>query len=202
MRSDRLPTSDIYQRFQANTMGGMANGHFKLYEIPIEGIVTSGETQPPQLTFQISEPETPEVGETPNSITQILASFSCQSLVPVNCYAPSNNGESITVAPTSTCTYRLYWDDGLNPTRVLEIDADNPARNEYTDPNSTIPWIQDCNIIDSCNICVNTPDLDCDKIRLAPFMLPICPRLENGVSGGNILNGSYLIAMAYAVKGQ
>jgi hypothetical protein len=104
--------------------------------------------------------------------------------------------------PTSTCTYRLYWDDGLNPTRVLEIDADNPARNEYTDPNSTIPWIQDCEIIDSCNICVNTPDLDCDKIRLAPFMLPICPRVENGVSGGNILNGSYLIAMAYAVKGQ
>lgn len=103
---------------------------------------------------------------------------------------------------TSTCTYKLYWDDGLNPTRVLEIDVDNPARNEYTDPNSTIPWIQNCNIIDSCNICVNTPNLDCDKIRLAPFMLPICPRVENGVSGGNILNGSYLIAMAYAVKGQ
>jgi hypothetical protein len=114
---------------------------------------------------------------------------------------------------TSTCTYKLYWDDGLNPTRILEIDVDNPSRNEYTDPNSTIPWIQDC-VDDNgntpasplypvgCIYCTNTPNLDCDKIRLAPFMLPICPRLENGVSGGNILNGSYLIAMAYAVKGQ
>ena len=114
MRSDRLPTSDIYQRFQMNTMGGMANGHFKLYEVPIEGIVTSGESQPPQLTFQISEPETPEVGETPNSISAILASFSCQSLVPINCYSPTQNGESITVAPASTCTYVSYEDDGTN----------------------------------------------------------------------------------------
>jgi hypothetical protein len=103
---------------------------------------------------------------------------------------------------TSTCTYKLYWDDGLNPTRVLEIDVDNPSRNEYTDPNSTIPWKQNCQIIDSCNICVNTPDLDCDKIRLAPFMLPICPRVENGTAGGNILNGSYMVVMAYSVKGQ
>ena len=124
MRSDRLPTSDIYQRFQANTMGGMANGHFKLYEVPIEGIVSSGETQPPQLTFQISEPETPESGETPNSIAQILASFSCQSLVPVNCYASANNGESITVAPTSTCTYVSYPDgDGNNPNTQFFIEG-------------------------------------------------------------------------------
>ena len=110
MRSDRLPTSDLYQKFQANTMGGMANGHFKLYEIPIEGVVTSGESQPQQLTFQISEPEPPEPGETPNSISTILETFSCQSLVPVNCYSSANNGESITVAPIGNCTYQSYTD--------------------------------------------------------------------------------------------
>lgn len=109
--------------------------------------------------------------------------------------------------PTSTCTYKLYWDDGLNPSRVIEIDVDNPSRNWYTDPNSTLPWVQNC--VDSngpapggCIICTNTPVLDCDKIRLALFIDPICPRVENGLQGGNLLNGSYMVAMAYAIKGQ
>jgi len=107
----------------------------------------------------------------------------------------------------STCTYKLYWDDGLNPSRVLEIDIDNPDRNLYTDPNSTIPWIQTC--VDSngtapggCIICTNTPVLDCDKIRLAKFISPICPRVEKGYSGGTLLNGSYFVAMAYSINGQ
>jgi len=103
---------------------------------------------------------------------------------------------------TSTCTYKLYWDDGLNPSRVLEIDADNPSRNEYTDPNSTIPWKQTCTLVGDCNICENTSALDCDKIRLAPLMNPICISVQNGISGGNLLNGSYAVAMAYAIKGQ
>ena len=88
MRSDRLPTSDLYQQFGANTMGGMANGHFQLYEIPIEGVVTSGETQPPLPTFQIQEPEPIESGDTPNKIAEILATFSCGSLVTL--FKPKN----------------------------------------------------------------------------------------------------------------
>lgn len=110
--------------------------------------------------------------------------------------------------PTSTCTYIAYWDDGLNPSRRLEFDADfidtvpivNP--NLPTDPNSTIPWVQTCNIVSGCTYCTNTPVLDCDKLRLALFMDPICPRVEKGVSGGNLLNGSYMVAMAYAINGQ
>jgi hypothetical protein len=105
MRSDRLPTSDIYQGVGPNSYGGMSNGNFKIYEVPIEGIVTSGETQPAQLSFQVNEPEQPEVGETPNVISDILSSFSCQSLVPLNCYQPTSNGESVQIAPISNCTY-------------------------------------------------------------------------------------------------
>src|ERR1019366_6213783 len=41
---------------------------------------------------------------------------------------------------TSTCTYRIYWDDGSNPTRYIELDADTPSNNVYTNQNSTIPW--------------------------------------------------------------
>ena len=139
MRSDRLPTSDLYQRYQENTMGGMANGHFKLYEIPIEGIVTSGESQPQQLTFQISEPETPEPGETPNVISDILATFSCQSLVPVNCYTPTSNGESIQVAPTSTCTYQSFTDrDGtaFNTQFFIEGSCYSLVRPPYNQKNN------------------------------------------------------------------
>jgi hypothetical protein len=104
--------------------------------------------------------------------------------------------------PLSTCTYKAYWDDGINPSRTLEVDADNLARNLYTNPESTIPWIQNCSIINSCNICTNTSALDCDKLRLAQFINPICPRVQMGVSGGNLLNGSYFVVMAYAVNGQ
>jgi hypothetical protein len=139
MRSDRLPTSDLYQKFEANTMGGMANGHFKLYEIPIEGIVTSGESQPQQLTFQVSEPEIPEEGETPNVISQILETFSCQSLVPVNCYTPTSNGESIQVAPTSTCTFQSFTDrDGndFNTQFFIEGSCYSLVRPPYNQKNN------------------------------------------------------------------
>lgn len=108
---------------------------------------------------------------------------------------------------TSTCTYKLYWDDGTNPSRNLEINIDNPCRNLYTDPNTTVPYIQTC--VDSngglpggCIICTNTPALDCNKLRLALFINPICPRVEKGVPGGNLLNGTYFVVMAYAVKTQ
>jgi len=121
---------------------------------------------------------------------------------------------------TSACTYKAYWDDGLNPSRNLEFNIPedmiaaaaaptdpilNP--NYYTNPESAIPWIQTC--VDSngglpggCIICTNTPALDCDKIRLALLIKPICIRVERGYAGGNLLNGSYMVAMAYAVKGQ
>ena len=108
---------------------------------------------------------------------------------------------------TSTCTYKLYWDDGLNPSRTLEVDVDNPCRNLYTDENTTIPYIQNCtdsngSLPGGCIICTNTPALNCDRLRLALFMNPICPRVEKGYLGGNLLNGSYFVVMAYAVKGQ
>ena len=121
--------------------------------------------------------------------------------------------------PTSTCTFKLYWDDGINPSRNMEIDVETPSRNLYTDVNTTVPYIQLCyddNFPKSggipyppppydptgCIFCDNTPALDCNKLRLALFIDPICPRVEKGIGGGNLLNGSYFVAMAYAVNGQ
>lgn len=115
--------------------------------------------------------------------------------------------------PTSTCTYKAYWDDGNNPSRNIEFNVSymdesvlyDPLldANIYSNPNTTVPYVQvDTTPLGPCHNFVNTPVLDCDKLRLAQFIKPICIRVEKGVSGGNILNGSFMVVMAYAVKGQ
>lgn len=103
---------------------------------------------------------------------------------------------------TSSCVYNLYWDDGSNPSRGMSITIDPPTDNVYTNPNSPIPWIQDCTIINNCNICENTPDLDCDAIRLARFIQTPCLETKKGVGAGTLLNGSYMVAIAYAIDSQ
>lgn len=111
---------------------------------------------------------------------------------------------------TSECTYKIYWDDGLNPSRFITFDldaADVFAANAYTNPNSPIPWNQICTDSNGtdpggCITCVNQPTLNCEKIRLAPFITPPCIRLTKGVNNGTLPNGSYMVATAYALKGQ
>lgn len=90
------------------------------------------------------------------------------------------------------CGKRVYWDDGLNPTRVLDID--------------NVPWIQICtddngSAPGGCITCVDTPDLDCDKIRLAPIIQDLAFRLEVGTSSGQLANGSYYVVGAYLTEG-
>lgn len=103
---------------------------------------------------------------------------------------------------TSTCTYKIYWDDGNNPSRVMELTIDPPSNNQFTFAHSPIPWIQSCTVVNNCNICTNTSQLDCNKIRLAKFITTPCVEVLRGVSAGTLLNGSYFVAIAYAIKGQ
>ena len=106
---------------------------------------------------------------------------------------------------SSDCTYKAYWDDGLNPSRFITVDLDAEdvlQANIYTNPNSPIPWIQDCVTTGNCVTCTNKPELDCDKIRLAPFITPPCIKVSKGVGNGTLPNGSYFIAVAYALNGQ
>jgi len=99
-----------------------------------------------------------------------------------------NRGNLIKGVGRSTydCGKQLYWDDGINPTRVLNIDD--------------VPWIQNCEVIDSCNICEDTDQLDCDKIRLAPLIKDLSFRLERGNNVGQIINGSYFVVGAYLIN--
>ena len=92
---------------------------------------------------------------------------------------------------TWDCSDRVYWQDNLNPDRTLD--------------RSDVPWIQDCEPEPSnpaCIICVDTDVLDCDKIRLEIFMLPPCPTIKQGPSGGTVLNGSYYVHIAYMIDSQ
>jgi hypothetical protein len=104
---------------------------------------------------------------------------------------------------TSTCTYRVYWDDGgRNISRTMEFSIDPLEVNWYTNPNSPIPWQQTCNTIDHCQICENTQFIDCDAMRLAPYIKVPCIQVTKGIAAGTLLNGSYFISVAYAIDGQ
>lgn len=89
----------------------------------------------------------------------------------------------------SDCTWQVYWDDGNNVSRTMNIDV--------------VPWIQNC-ITDpsGCITCTDTDQLDCDAIRLAPLVTNPCFRLKKGPQGGELLNGSYFVVGAYEINGQ
>lgn len=140
-----------------------------------------------------------------NSEIGLFFEETCQyfTVVNANCLAFSANSLIKGVSrPTSDCFHEVYWDDGFNPSRYITIDVDDPTNNPFTSPNSPVPWIQSCTIVAGCNICVNTANLDCSKIRVARLMDTPCVEVKKGVSGGTILNGSYFIAIAYAIRGQ
>jgi len=86
------------------------------------------------------------------------------------------------------CTFQVYWDDGNNPSRSMNM--------------TNVPWIQDCQIVNDCEICTDTTDLDCNKIRLAPIQSNPCLSIERSGTGGTVFNGSYFVVAAYTVNGQ
>tara|TARA_R100001440_G_scaffold18817_2_gene31858 strand:- start:37253 stop:46921 length:9669 start_codon:yes stop_codon:yes gene_type:complete len=88
------------------------------------------------------------------------------------------------------CTWQVYWDDNLNPSRTLNID--------------NVPYIQQ--IVsgpgDPCIIYEDTDQLDCEKLRLHPLMDMACLRLEKADEGGALNNGSYQAFIAYCEDAQ
>jgi hypothetical protein len=93
--------------------------------------------------------------------------------------------------PTFDCSFRVYWQDKFNPDRSLDIQ--------------NVPWIQDCTDDNGddpggCITCVDTDELDCDKILLESIIKQPCIKLERGLSGGNIQSGMYYVQIAYVVN--
>ena len=90
--------------------------------------------------------------------------------------------------PTFDCSFNVYWDDGRNVSRVLDI--------------GDIPWVQNCVTVNGCTTCTDTDELDCDKIRLESFIGAPCITIEQGPSQGSLDNGTYQVHTAYILDGQ
>ena len=84
------------------------------------------------------------------------------------------------------CDRLVYWDDGLNPTRFMNID--------------TPPYVQNCTTVSGCTTCVDTDVLDCEKLRLAPLYRHPCVTIRKGNISGSLANGSYQACVAYTVN--
>ena len=125
-----------------------------------------------------------------NSEIGIFKEDSCTYVTVINDTCLNFNRDNLIKGVGRTahdCGRMVYWDDGRNPTRVLDLDD--------------IPWVQDCEVIDSCNICEDTDVLDCDKIRLAPIFQDLAFHTQRGNSSGQLLNGSYYVVGAYLIEG-
>ena len=85
------------------------------------------------------------------------------------------------------CERLVYWDDnGLNPTRFMDID--------------NVPWKQNCRTLNGCTTCVDTNVLNCEALRIAPLLKHPCIKLKKGNVAGTLPNGSYQVCIAYTVN--
>jgi hypothetical protein len=109
------------------------------------------------------------------------------------------------------CTWNVYFADGKNPDRVLNVG--NPdlwptvpyIDNNYYQGNVLWPgvaWDQKCSVINDCTICTNENTLNCDNIRINKLVKTPCVNVDTGQTGGNLYNGSYFAVIAYTVNGQ
>jgi hypothetical protein len=114
LRTDRMPSSDLVQKFTQPdgtplveyTM--MANGQFFITEVSDEGVLSGVGPGSSTPGFTVGSVDTPipnsEDPESFGQVDKLLSSFSCGSLVPINCYQ-TIYPDSLTVANPSTCQY-------------------------------------------------------------------------------------------------
>jgi len=87
------------------------------------------------------------------------------------------------------CTYSVYWADGLNPDRMLNLDK-VPYKQKTTQKKKT-----------DCVVPEYTNELDAEALRLTRLIQSPSLALRKSTAGGNLLNGSYQAVIAYAING-
>jgi len=87
------------------------------------------------------------------------------------------------------CERLVYWDDGINPTRFMDID-NPPFKFYYT-------------IVNNCKtkVFLQPLQLDCEAIRIASFITHPCLRIKKGEVSGTLPNGTYQACIAYTING-
>ena len=85
------------------------------------------------------------------------------------------------------CTYSIYWDDGLNPSRQMNIN--NPVYNVKTTKT-----------VDNCITTIYDTTLNIEALRISRLMTTPSINLSKSLAGGSLYNGSYQVAIAYTVN--
>jgi hypothetical protein len=101
------------------------------------------------------------------------------------------------------CSYQLYWVDGLNPDRTMNVG--DVRLGPFDQPWPGVPYFcEDVNPDRDCIDCKpKTPfQLDCEQIRLAKLITVPCVNINKGAAGGALQNGSYYAVVAYTINGQ
>lgn len=132
-----------------------------------------------------------------NDITSeigILNEVSCEytRLISSSCLGfKRSNLISGAIQENYDCTYTVFFADGLNPDRAINLDRIPLLIEKYT-------GTQDCPI----PVYYDPPKLDCDLTRLHYLIDLPCFELVNSNSAGTLFNGSYQVAIAYSIAGQ
>lgn len=87
------------------------------------------------------------------------------------------------------CERPVYWSDGLNPDRFIDLD--------------NIPWKYTETTVNDCLVktILQPRQLDCEKIRMAALLSHPCFTLTKGKISGTLPNGSYQAVIAYSDNG-
>ena len=100
----------------------------------------------------------------------------------------------------SDCSWQLYWDDGANPSRTLNIGKEEGWPYPVGQWEG-LPYEYIETIIDGCKTRQYLSSIDCDKLRLAALIKTPCIKVEKGTGLGTLPNGSYQAVIAYSVNG-
>jgi hypothetical protein len=124
------------------------------------------------------------------------------------------------------CSWGVYWADGLNPDRYLNIGDpqlwpdnsfnwignnyySNGVNSEFLWPG--VQWEEQCDVIPpdpsdptgaSCYVCNPTNVLNCDATRLARLTTTPCVSVVLGDQSGTLDIGSYTATIAYTIDQQ
>lgn len=114
------------------------------------------------------------------------------------------------------CSWQVYWADGYNPDRYLNVGdpktwpstSDTWLGNNYYS-NGVVSdilwpgvfWNQDPTTVNGCTTYTDLNTLNCDRLRIASIMKTPCLNLSIGNGAGVLDNGSYFAAIGYLIDG-
>jgi hypothetical protein len=104
---------------------------------------------------------------------------------------------------TFDCSEKVYWSDGNNPDRVIDIN-NIPQVQICTDENGiqimNPPGIWPPGSPTGCVTCSDIALLNCEQLRLAPLLTVPCLSLTKATGSGTLINGTYQVAVAYMIN--